>query len=100
MNAAATIYVELPSSGAPHHLPMRDLGSAPPPAPSLPCRGEAGPRGEPGEGALPSFSILAEMTADIAGRDALLEREGDGIRERFEAGQLQLGEFHITRLAS
>ena len=74
MNAAATIHVELPLSGTPHHLPMRDLGSAATPAPSLPCRGEAGPRGEPGEGALPSFSILAETTADIAGRDALLER--------------------------
>lgn len=74
MNAAATIYSELPSSGASHHLPTREMGSAATPAPSLPCRGEAGPRGEPGEGALPSFSILAETTADIAGRDALLER--------------------------
>jgi len=74
MNAAATIHGELPSSGPSRHLPTREMGSAATPAPSLPCRGEAGSRGEPGEGALPSFSIIAETPADIPAREALLDR--------------------------
>jgi predicted N-acetyltransferase YhbS len=74
MNAAATICCELPSSGTPHHIPARDMGSAVTPAPSLSRRDEAGSRGAPGEGIAPSFLVQDETHADVQAREALLDR--------------------------
>lgn len=60
-----------PSLGVPHHAPATDMGSAASPAPCLSHAEEVGSRGE---GVALSASILGEAPADVAERDALLDR--------------------------
>ena len=91
MNAAATIYSELPSSGAPHHLPTRDMGSAATLAPSSSHREEIGSRGGSDEGIAPSISILTETDADIAAREALLDRAMGPKRRKKSSEKLRRG---------
>ena len=91
MNAAATIYDELPSSGAPHHLPTGVLGSAATLAPFSSRRDEAGSRGEPGEGNVHALSILSETAADISAREALLDRAMGLGRKRKSSEALRRG---------
>lgn len=91
MNAVATIYTKLPSSGAPHHLPTRDMGSVATPAPFSSHREEGGSRGVSDEGIAPSISILAETDADIAAREALLDRAMGPKRRRKSSEKLRRG---------
>ncbi len=56
-------------------------------APSSPQRGEGGSRSEPGEG----VSVLAETSADIAAREALLDRAMGPGRKRKSSEQLRRG---------
>jgi predicted N-acetyltransferase YhbS len=91
MNSAATIYLELPSPGAPHHLPMRDMGSAATPAPSSSHREEGGSRGVSGEGIAFSTTILAETDADIDAREALLDRAMGPKRRKKSSEKLRRG---------
>lgn len=58
----------------------------------MPCfvtAAEAGSRGVPGEG--PSISIVAELSADVAGREALLDRAMGPGRKRKSSEKLRRG---------
>lgn len=91
MNASATIYSELPSSGSPHHLPTRDMGSVATPAPSFSHREETGSRGVSDEGTALSFAVHAETSADIPAREALLDRAMGPRRRKKSSEKLRRG---------
>lgn len=90
-----------PSSGASRHLlPAGEKKSAATLAPSSPQRGEGGSRSEPGEGADRAvFAITAESAADLAAREALLDRAMGPGRKRKSSEKLRRGRKPSERLA-
>jgi len=88
-----------PSSGFPLHLlPIGEKGSAAAPAPSLVQWTEAGSRGVPDEGAV-AFAVTAESAADIAAREALLDRAMRPGRKRKSSEKLRRGRLPSAGLA-